>query len=378
MNELAVERLVRALLVCLMNGLLYFPGHRRVKESAEDAVRVLDDYFDEHPEMSFHVREGLIVFEGTPFYDLSIHAHRLIRALQDHGGRGLRFEPGVTEDEIIALVELLLGPNLETTAESNRRLGAAGAERIALTDKAVQVFGERAVFPVRHDRTEITAAHHVPVASDEEIVPVGIVRLLGGDLELDLPLHTTMLLGALHQNGRRYDVKHVHQPALALEGGPGPFAAFSTVDADGQLHRCGRRIDGAADDQRARLAGRHPRLGRRLRLLDDGSLVDNFLTPLGQYVPGQPFRCRIIVNLEDQNWDFLLDDELNGFGDDALVEDLEYVNDPSVVPDMAKASASLGNSQGLGARAAYDDIHIETQEYTPAAPSSWSSVKAGY
>ena len=103
MHDQVVERLVRALMVSIMNGLLYFPGHRRVKEAAEEAVRSLDDFFEEQPELLFNIREGLIVYEGKPLYDLSIYAHRLISTVRDQGGWGLRFEAGVTDDEIIGV-----------------------------------------------------------------------------------------------------------------------------------------------------------------------------------------------------------------------------------------------------------------------------------
>jgi len=117
----------------------------------------------------------------------------------------------------------------------------------------------------------------------------------------------------------------------------------------------------------------------RIRTLADGSLVNYDMTPLGSYMSGQPFRCRMVVNLEDENWDFTLDDELNGFADDPVLEDLGYTNNPSVIDDVAQAMASLGYSGiGGGLQVAYDDIVIRTEDYTPAAGSSWSELKTGY
>lgn len=137
MNENTVERLIRALMVSIMNGLLYFSGHRRVKEAAEEAVRALDEHFEENTQLVFNIREGLIIYEGKPLYDLSIYAHRLISTVREQGGWGLRFEADVTDEEIIKLVELLIGPPARTVREANELLRQQGAGRVTLEEQAV-------------------------------------------------------------------------------------------------------------------------------------------------------------------------------------------------------------------------------------------------
>ena len=107
-GEGVVEQVVRALVVALMNGLLYFSGHRRVREATETAVRALDTYFQDQPVFRLGIRENLLIFEGRPLYDLSIYAHRLIRAVRDRGAWGIRFERGVTAEEVRRLLEVLL------------------------------------------------------------------------------------------------------------------------------------------------------------------------------------------------------------------------------------------------------------------------------
>jgi len=125
------EELVRALVVALMNSLLYFSGHRRVREATEAAVHALEPYFQDQPVLLLGIRESLLIFEGRPLYDLSIYAHRLIRAVRDLGAWGIRFERGVTADEVRRLVEVLLPPSAASRSLAYPREGPAGPEAAA-------------------------------------------------------------------------------------------------------------------------------------------------------------------------------------------------------------------------------------------------------
>jgi len=127
-----VERVVRALVVALMNGLLYFPGHRRVIEAAEEAAEALGAHFKEQPVLLLGIREGLFIFEGKPLYDLSIYAHRLIRTLREREAWGLRFERGVTPAEVSRLVEVLLQGGEASADDLNAQLTREGITRVAL------------------------------------------------------------------------------------------------------------------------------------------------------------------------------------------------------------------------------------------------------
>jgi len=137
-----VERVVRALVVALMNGLLYFPGHRRVMQSCEEAVAALDAYLERQALLVLGIREGLLVFEGKPLYDLSLYAHRLIRTLRDHDAWGLRFERGLTAPQVRRLVEVLLEAGSASASDINGQLAQEGISGLALE---VQPLVERGV-----------------------------------------------------------------------------------------------------------------------------------------------------------------------------------------------------------------------------------------
>lgn len=153
----AVERVVRALMVALMNGLLYFPGHRRVVEAAGEAAEALEAYFDGQRLLVLGIREGLLIFEGKPLYDLSIYGHRLIRTLRDHQAWGLRFERGVTSAEVRRLVEVLLEAKEASASDLNGQLAQEGITRLALE---TQPLAERGV---------TGAAGAVEALADEEV-----------------------------------------------------------------------------------------------------------------------------------------------------------------------------------------------------------------
>lgn len=115
-----------------------------------------------------------------------------------------------------------------------------------------------------------------------------------------------------------------------------------------------------------------------LWITDTGAIVDHLQTPLGKYAPGIPFRCRVSVNMTDKNWDCTIDDELDGFDNDPVTEDLPFVNDPSIIDDVGQALASLRPTTDGVAQVAYDDIAIYVEEIAAATESDWSSVKQSY
>jgi len=136
-SQEVVEQVVRALVVALMNGLLYFPGHRQVARATEDVVDALAPYFERQSLLVLGLREGLIIFEGEPQYDLSIYAHRLIRALREREAWGLRFERGVTVEEVRRLVEVLLDATPASVEDINGQLQQEGVTRLALEEQPV-------------------------------------------------------------------------------------------------------------------------------------------------------------------------------------------------------------------------------------------------
>ncbi len=85
-------------------------------------------------------------------------------------------------------------------------------------------------------------------------------------------------------------------------------------------------------------------------------------TILGDYSPNQPFRVRMDIDIVSGFWSFALDDEMNGFSDDLIITDLEFVNDISVLPHVGAVNASLSVFPtlplGIPTTVAYDDISI--------------------
>jgi putative nucleotidyltransferase with HDIG domain len=137
MNEQIVERIVRSMVVAVMNGMLYFPDHRRVVEATEEAATALDAFFTEKELFTLALQENFLIYEGTPLYDLSLFAHKLVEIIGTHGGWGLRFESGVTPEEIRGLVALLLGPETASADEANGLLKQQGIVRAALEERAL-------------------------------------------------------------------------------------------------------------------------------------------------------------------------------------------------------------------------------------------------
>jgi hypothetical protein len=80
----------------------------------------------------------------------------------------------------------------------------------------------------------------------------------------------------------------------------------------------------------------------------------------GHYQPNRPFRFRIQVNMTAKRWSLVIDNELNGFGDDQVISEIDFVNDPSLITSIGKYWTSyLGGSPTIsGQIIVYDDIFI--------------------
>ncbi len=212
--EDSAEKLVRALVVGLMNGQLYFTEHRRVVEASEEAVEALDAYFEMKPRLILGVREGLFVFEGRQLYDLSIYAHRLIKSIRGHGGWGLCLERGVTAEEIRRLIALLLELDNDSVEESNSKLERLGVTRVALEQRAVT---DRLI-------TESDASTQAAQAlSDQQIsrdVYTGTLNVLQ-DLMVDLHRNKQISFAAANDMAENL--------ARALRANPASFIVLTAV-----------------------------------------------------------------------------------------------------------------------------------------------------
>jgi len=113
-NEPVAERVIRALVVGLMNGRIYFSKHHRVTGAAKEAMDALESHFEEHPLFQIHIRDNLLIFDGKPLYDLSIYAHQFIKAIRKCQAFGITIRSAVKSGEIIELIELLLKPDSDS------------------------------------------------------------------------------------------------------------------------------------------------------------------------------------------------------------------------------------------------------------------------
>ncbi len=132
-----IDRVVRSLIVGLTNGMLYFPKHRRVVEACTDTVEALATHFEHHHIFMLGLREGMLIFEGKPLFDLSLYAHKLIEALQDRQAHGLQIERGVSHEEIQHLLAMLLDAKKQSVEEINISLSTGRITRVKLLEKPV-------------------------------------------------------------------------------------------------------------------------------------------------------------------------------------------------------------------------------------------------
>lgn len=177
-----VERVIRAVVVAMMNGMLYFPRHLRVIEATEEAEAALGEYFEEHESMRLGVSDDMLIFEEKPLYDLSIYAHRLIKAVRKCGGRSLTLDAGVTSEEIRALVEVLLLPAASTAEETRARLGSLGVNRIRVEERAVK---EKLSLSREAEGSVLDAVRDQPIQRDVYVNAVNTLQ------EVMLEIHRT-------------------------------------------------------------------------------------------------------------------------------------------------------------------------------------------
>lgn len=112
----------------------------------------------------------------------------------------------------------------------------------------------------------------------------------------------------------------------------------------------------------------------RFHALANGQVTDFFGTPVGIYVAGQPFRVRMDIDMTAHNWSAVVDDELNGFADDAVTSNLPFVNPVGLVPSLGAVNASFAIFVDQPATSiAYDDISITISCSPPAISSAAAS-----
>jgi hypothetical protein len=118
----------------------------------------------------------------------------------------------------------------------------------------------------------------------------------------------------------------------------------------------------------------------RIMLLASGSIIDYFGTPLGTYAPGVPFRARMDIDMTADTWSCAIDNELDGFADDAPTSGIPFVNPTSVIPSVGAVNCSLllFGEGPTATTAAYDDISVVCPGVTAARPGTWGDLKLRY
>lgn len=123
----------------------------------------------------------------------------------------------------------------------------------------------------------------------------------------------------------------------------------------------------------------------RLRLNGFGHITDYFDTTLGSYAANTPVRIRADIDMDSKTWACTIDDELNGFEDDAVTSGLAFVNDPGIISQVGTVHLDFFGSfyqpTCVAPRTvAYDDVHITTNTpifadgFESGNTDEWSTV----
>ncbi len=100
---------IRHLCTAIANATLYSPGHRQVRRLCETALANLRDAMAVGPEVSLLMVDDELIFDGSPL-ESTMHVTRLTQVLKARGLGHLKIRLGVTEAELLSLVEVLSGP----------------------------------------------------------------------------------------------------------------------------------------------------------------------------------------------------------------------------------------------------------------------------
>jgi len=145
-----IDRLIRELVVAMMNSTLYYGGHPRLLEAAERVVDSLRRMFLKRDVVVLGTIREYLVFDGRPLFNMSAVAARLVKYLQEKKGHGIVFTRDITAEEVISFFRRLMDKKLfpADAADMNRILREGAVEHIRLeetplTDKALREELER-------------------------------------------------------------------------------------------------------------------------------------------------------------------------------------------------------------------------------------------
>jgi hypothetical protein len=105
----------------------------------------------------------------------------------------------------------------------------------------------------------------------------------------------------------------------------------------------------------------------RLTMNEAGEIKDYMGgVTVGTYVPNQPFRVRMDIDMTARTWSVAIDDEMNGFQDDPVTANLAFANSDADLPAVGSVDASMQTSFTTSppTTVAYDDIEVSVTTET--------------
>ena len=222
-----LNALVKELTVGIMNALLYFPEHARVKESIRQVLVHLETLAESGISfpLTIGVADDKIIHDGRPLLGASFYAKKLITAIAERKTGGLRFERTTEEKDVRFLFEVLARRTADGTDHRtlNARLELEEIDSIRFVapleevaqgqrDELWNTLDDLRVVQVPVDlyqnmvdllqTSAIRAARSIEIEMDRIYdVAVEVLRLLHDDPE-------TLLLIASQEDSDDYNLRH--------------------------------------------------------------------------------------------------------------------------------------------------------------------------
>lgn len=118
MQDKAVEDSLRDLVSSLQLAKIYPLEHPKFKASVEAAISSLRELLRQRKELVIGIVEDELAFENEIYLDLSKNLRPIIQYLKDRGVQRISFRPGVSREELIGFIELMIVPAQELTPDA--------------------------------------------------------------------------------------------------------------------------------------------------------------------------------------------------------------------------------------------------------------------
>lgn len=238
----------------------------------------------------------------------------------------------------------------------------------------------RLLVPVLALAAAVAAAAPLPIYSDFDADTPGNPPATGGDHQPSslalAPGNTITVVGAANGISTQPCLLEVaSSQTVAYAFYEFPLVTEGVLRADATV-----AFDGLCDGFFLQAGNQWDAVATRLTMTGTGEIRDYHGTILGTYAPGTPFGVRMDIDMDAKLYAVTIDDEMNGFDDDVATAGLDFVNDPSVIDDIALVSANyyLYAAPPESGSLAYDDIVIRIVDPTSAERDTWGGVKRLY